>query len=183
MSALLHDQRRNCRPARADPAFNSPTYVYVVSGGARSTRLTTLFCREAHCGSGWGCPGPVTAAAESWCADRCPQRCRVLACQHLAGLEPAMSVRTSNWSDRAMTLRLLPLLLVGPLLVSAGRSGPPLQTSATSVTYDAKAGPGKGKHVVFLTGRRRVPRRRRPADAGQDPQPASRLQIHRSLLS
>ena len=51
-----------------------------------------------------------------------------------------------------MTLRLLPLLLVGPLLVSAGRSGPPLQTSATSVTYDAKAGPGKGKHVVFLTG-------------------------------
>jgi hypothetical protein len=51
-----------------------------------------------------------------------------------------------------MTLRLLPLLLVGPLLVSAGRSGPALQTAATSVTYEAKAGPGKGKHVVFLTG-------------------------------
>ena len=51
-----------------------------------------------------------------------------------------------------MTLRLLPLLLVGPLLISAGRSGPELQTPATSVTYAAKAGPGQGKHVVFLTG-------------------------------
>ncbi len=51
-----------------------------------------------------------------------------------------------------MSLRLLPLLLVGPLLVSAGRSGPVPQASATSVTYPAKAGPGKGKHVVFLTG-------------------------------
>jgi len=48
-------------------------------------------------------------------------------------------------------MRLLPLLLVGPLLVS-GKSGDALQTLPASVTYAAKAGPGQGKHVVFLTG-------------------------------
>jgi hypothetical protein len=51
-----------------------------------------------------------------------------------------------------MTLRLLPLFLIGPLIVSAGRTSPPPQTPATSVTYAAKPGPGTGKHVVFLTG-------------------------------
>ena len=54
--------------------------------------------------------------------------------------------------------------------------------SDTSVSYQAKRGPGQGKHIVFLTRRRGVSKRRGAADAGEDPQPAPRLQVHRPLL-
>ena len=51
-----------------------------------------------------------------------------------------------------MTVRLLLVLLLGSLTLSAPRIAAVPQTSDASVTYPVKPGAGRGKHVVFLAG-------------------------------
>lgn len=57
-----------------------------------------------------------------------------------------------------MTVRLVLASLLGPIALSSAiairpaQSPPAIQPSDTSVSYPAKAGPGQGKHVVFLAG-------------------------------
>ena len=59
-----------------------------------------------------------------------------------------------------MTVRLLLVLLLGPLTLTlastpstlAPQTTPPSRENATSVSYTATSGAGRGKHVVFLSG-------------------------------
>jgi hypothetical protein len=51
-----------------------------------------------------------------------------------------------------MTVRLLVVLLLGSLTLSAPRAAAVFQTADASVTYPPKPGAGKGKHIVFLAG-------------------------------
>lgn len=58
-------------------------------------------------------------------------------------------MRVREHEDRMKSLRVLLGVLVAAF---ATRAIPPLRAAASSITYEARPGPGNGRHLVFLTG-------------------------------